>query len=106
MRTSRTGAPATNPVSDDEIRSLLDRYRCPMPFHVVRTWLLGNIASPDMTASPTDTVAGLWGGELPAINLNPAVGWALRCVTWDGQPGIAFQAGSSRMGGSSCRPCR
>jgi len=40
----------------------------PMPFHVVRTRLLGNIASPDMTASPMDTVAGLWGGELPAID--------------------------------------
>ena len=39
-----------------------------MPFHVVRTRVLGNIASPDMTASPMDTVAGLWGGELPAID--------------------------------------
>ena len=80
MRTSRTGAPATNPVSDDEIRSLLDRYRCPMPFHVVRTWLLGNIASPDMTASPTDTVAGLWGGELPAINDLDALNELLRVL--------------------------
>ena len=66
MSTSRTGAPAT--VSDDEIRSLPDRYRCPVPFHVVRTRLLGNIASPDMTASPMDTVAGLSGGELPALD--------------------------------------
>ena len=68
MSTSRTRVPPTNPVSDDEIRSLLDRYRCPVPFHVVRTRLLGNIASPDMTASPMDTVAGLWGGELPPID--------------------------------------
>ena len=68
MSTSRTGAPPAKPISEDEIRSLLDHYRCPMPFHVVRTRLLGNIASPDMTASPMDTVAGLSGGELPAID--------------------------------------
>jgi hypothetical protein len=62
--------PPTKQVSDDEIRSLLDRYRFRAPFHVVRTRLLGNIASPDMRASPLDTVAALWGGELPAID-NP-----------------------------------
>jgi hypothetical protein len=51
-----------------------------MPFHVVRTRLLGNIASPDMTASPTDTVAGLWGGELPAINDLDALNELLRVL--------------------------
>ena len=70
--------PATKPVSDDEIRSLLNRYRCPVPFHVVRTRLLGNIASPGMTASPMDTVAGLWGGELPAIDNLDALNELLR----------------------------
>jgi len=80
MSTSRTGGPPTKPVSDDEIRSLLDRYRCPMPFHVVRTRFLGNIASPDMTASPMDTVAGLWGGELPAIDNPDALNELLRVV--------------------------
>src|SRR5262252_5890002 len=80
MSTSRTGAPATDPVSEDEIRLLLDRYRCPMPFHVVRTRLLGNIASPDMTASPMDTVAGLWGGELPAIDNLDALNELLRAL--------------------------
>src|SRR5215469_1942528 len=54
MGTSRARAPAANPVGDDETRSLLDRYRCPVPFHVVRARLLGNIASPDMTRSPMD----------------------------------------------------
>ena len=80
MSTSRTGARPTKPVSDDEIRSLLDRYRCPVPFHVVRTRLLGNIASPDMTASPMDTVAGLWGGELPAIDNLDALNELLRVL--------------------------
>ena len=80
MSTSRTGAPPNRPVSDDEIRSLLDHYRCPMPFHVVRTRVLGNIASPDMTASPMDTVAGLWGGELPAIDNLDALNELLRVL--------------------------
>ena len=51
-----------------------------MPFHVVRTRLLGNIASPDMTASPMDTVAGLWGGELPAIDNPDALNELLRVL--------------------------
>ena len=46
----------------------LDRYRCPVPFHAVRTRFLGNIASSVVAASPMDTVAGLWGGELPAFD--------------------------------------
>ena len=80
MSTSRAGAPPTKPVSDDEVRALLDRYRCPAPFHVVRTRVLGNIASPDMTASPMDTVAGLWGGELPAIANLDALNELLRVL--------------------------
>jgi len=80
MSTSRTGARPIKPVGDDEIRSLLDHYQCPVPFHVVRTRLLGNIASPDMTASPVDTVAGLWGGELPAIDNLDALNELLRVL--------------------------
>jgi hypothetical protein len=33
----------------------------------VRTRFLGNIASPDMTASPIKIVEALWGGKLPAF---------------------------------------
>ena len=55
-------------VSDDEVRVLLDRYKCPVPFHQVRTRFLGNIASPVMSASPIETVRGLWGGELPPFD--------------------------------------
>ena len=51
-----------------------------MPFHVVRARLLGNIASPDMTASPLDTVAGLWGGELPPIDNLDALNELLRVL--------------------------
>jgi hypothetical protein len=52
-------------VSDEEVRALLQRYQCPVPFHEVRTRFLGNIATPVMSASPIRMVEGLWGGELP-----------------------------------------
>ena len=58
---------------DDEVAALLERYRCPVPFHEVRTRFLGNIASPLMTASPMETVKDLWGGELPEFENLDAV---------------------------------
>ena len=54
--------------SDEQVRALLERYGCPVPFHEVRTRFLGNIASPVMAASPLETVKGLWGGELPEFD--------------------------------------
>ena len=54
--------------SEDEVRDLLDRYHCPVPFHAVRTRFLGNIASPDMQGSPMKMVEALWGGELPTFD--------------------------------------
>jgi hypothetical protein len=51
--------------SNDEVRVLLERYRCPVQLHAVRTRFLGNIASPDMQASP---IEALWGGELPPFD--------------------------------------
>src|SRR5215831_5946123 len=101
MSTSRTGAPPTKPVSDDEVRALLNRYRCPVPFHVVRTRLLGNIASPEMTASPMDTVAGLWGGELPAIDDLDALNELLRVLLmglWNRLAGHQNRNAPFRMG--------
>jgi hypothetical protein len=59
--------------SDDAVRALLDRYRCPVPFHEVRTRFLGNIASPVSSASPMETVQGLWGGELPEFDRHDAI---------------------------------
>ena len=52
-------------VSDDAVRALLERYKCPVPWHQVRTRFLGNIASPVMAVSPIKVVQSLWGGELP-----------------------------------------
>jgi len=53
--------------TDDEVRALLVRYQCPVPFHAVRTRFLGNIATPATQSAPMDTVAALWGGEMPVF---------------------------------------
>jgi len=73
------------PVGDDQVRALLERYACPVPFHEVRTRFLGNIASPVLTASPMVAVRELWGGELPEFSdmdaeLDPSrYGFGRRC---------------------------
>lgn len=60
--------PAPSSATDKQVRALLDRYRCPVPFHEVRTRFLGNIATPVMSASPIKAVQGLWGGVLPELD--------------------------------------
>jgi hypothetical protein len=50
------------------VRALLEKHACPVPFHQVRTRFLGNIASPELSASPLRIVEGLWGGELPVFD--------------------------------------
>jgi len=61
----RTTSPTA---SDKQVRALLERYHCPLPFHAVRTRLLGNIASPAMQGSPVRMVEALWGGQLPTFD--------------------------------------
>ncbi len=63
------------PVVADEkkIRALLQSYACPVPFHEIRTRFLGNIATPEMSASPMSVVKNLWGGELPEFKSLDAV---------------------------------
>jgi len=77
---SRSRSPPVKAVSDDEVRTLLDRYQCPVPFHAVRALFLGNIASPILSASPLDTVKALWGGELPEFDSLDAVNELLRIL--------------------------
>jgi len=60
--------PSPQPIADTEVRALLDRHQCPVPFHEVRTRFLGNIATPALSASPIKIVEGLWGGELPVFD--------------------------------------
>jgi len=57
--------PAPPTATDEEVRVLLERYKCPVPFHEVRTRFLGNIATPAMGVSPIKIVESLWGGKLP-----------------------------------------
>jgi len=57
--------PPVPTATEKEVCALLERYRCPVPFHEVRTRFLGNVATPVMSASPIKMVEGLWGGELP-----------------------------------------
>jgi hypothetical protein len=63
--TKRTDPPQA---SDEQVRALLERYKCPVPFHEVRTGFLGNIATPSISASPMRVVEDLWGGELPVFD--------------------------------------
>lgn len=57
---------ATKTNKDSHACDLLARHNCPVPYHEVRTRFLGNIASPDLSASPLATVHSLWGGQFPA----------------------------------------
>src|ERR1700716_3062932 len=67
--------PSPLPGSVEEVRALLERHQCPVPFHEVRTRFLGNVATPVMSASPIKTVEGLWGGKLPDFgSINAANG--------------------------------
>lgn len=54
--------------SEKTVRALLEKHDCPVPFHEVRTRFLGNIATPELSASPLRIVGGLWGGELPEFD--------------------------------------
>lgn len=47
---------------------MLERYHCPVPFHIIRTRFLGNIATPGQQVSPMDMAKALWGGELPPFD--------------------------------------
>jgi hypothetical protein len=84
---NRASKPPTVAVSDDEVRALLDRYRCPVAFHVVRTRFLGDIANPALSAAPIETVKALWGGEFPEFDSLDAVNELLRVLVmglWNG----------------------
>jgi hypothetical protein len=59
------GQPKDKPPGERVIRALLDKYACPVPYHEVRTRLLGSIACPVPAVMPMTVIAGLWGGTLP-----------------------------------------
>lgn len=53
--------------TDKDVQVLLERHKCPMSFHVVRSFLMGAIATPRLQVSPLVTLAQIWGGELPVF---------------------------------------
>jgi hypothetical protein len=63
---AKRAVPAT--ATDEEIRVLLEHYRCPVPFYEVRVRFLGNIATPAVGVSPIEMVERLWSGDLPEFN--------------------------------------
>ena len=48
--------------------AMLERYKCPTPYHAVRTRLIGRIAPPTENISSIETLKQLWGGELPPFD--------------------------------------
>jgi hypothetical protein len=52
---------------DAALKRLLERYRCPAPFHVVRMRFWGEIVSPSLQASPIKTIESLWLNGLPTF---------------------------------------
>jgi hypothetical protein len=71
-----------SPASDEQVRALLERYKCPVPFHEVRTRFLGNIASPVMSASPIKVVQDLWAGELPPFDTIDDANELIGALVW------------------------
>lgn len=53
---------------DAAVKALIEKYDCPVPFHKVRTRFLGNIATPELSASPLQMIQDLWGGTLPMFD--------------------------------------
>lgn len=54
--------------SNATVIALLNRYRCPTPFHAVRARFMGSIASPLLGRSPVNVIHEIWGGELPRFD--------------------------------------
>ena len=52
----------------EEFIALLDRYKCSVTFHAVRTRFIGSICSPVADISPLQTLKNLWDGEFPAFD--------------------------------------
>lgn len=67
--------------TDEEVRAILKRYDCQVPFHAVRTRFLGNIATPAMEATPIKIVESLWDGKLPAFDTVDAANELIGALT-------------------------
>jgi hypothetical protein len=57
--------PTHKKASDGDVRRLLKRYSCPMPFHAVRAFFLGRIVNPKIDTRPVQALEYLWDGDMP-----------------------------------------
>jgi hypothetical protein len=57
----------TGDLKAKDIKRLLKRYDCPMPYHAVRARFLGCIACPSIDTHPMQALAALWDGAMPEI---------------------------------------
>ena len=53
------------PGSAADVRAVLERHHCEVPYHAVRARFMGAIAAPTVQVRPVAVVQSLWGGELP-----------------------------------------
>ena len=53
------------PGSAADVRAVLERHECEVPYHAVRARFMGAIAAPTLKVKPVAVVQSLWGGELP-----------------------------------------
>lgn len=49
------------------VKALLVQYSCPIPYHQVRARFMGNIATPDIAASPMQEIQRIWNNDLPTF---------------------------------------
>jgi len=59
--------PQTGNLKARDIKRLLKRYDCPLPYHAVRARFLGCIACPSIDTHPMQALAALWDGAMPEI---------------------------------------
>ncbi len=52
-------------IGDAKIRSLLETFSCPTPYHAVRARFMGYIASPILSASPIRAIEDFWPDGMP-----------------------------------------
>lgn len=56
------------PVDEKKVLEQLHKFKCPMPYYVLRAYFMGNIVTPHRDVSPIATIKNIWGGELPEFD--------------------------------------
>ena len=59
--------PKNKGIGASSVKALLEQYSCPIPYHQVRARFMGNIATPDIAASPMQEIQRIWNNDLPTF---------------------------------------